>query len=46
MSELFNTLSSDVQYLEITEAPKLRAKTLWEPLLKDYQSYLTNIQSL
>ncbi|MCP4911601.1 MAG: hypothetical protein GY909_00670 [Oligoflexia bacterium] len=46
MSELFNTLSSDVQYLEITEAPKLRAKTLWEPLLKDYQSYLSNIQQL
>ena len=46
MSELFKSLSPDVQYIEITEAPKLRAKTLWEPLLREYVNYLENVSKL
>lgn len=46
MSELFKTLTPDVQYLEITEAPKMRANTLWEPVLRNYENYLAELKLL
>lgn len=40
MGILFKELTDDIKYLEIKTAPKLRAKTLWIPHKKFYQSYL------
>lgn len=46
MGELFKSLSPDVLYLELIEAPQYRATTLWEPLLKDFKQYLQRIEQL
>jgi len=46
MSELFKTLSPDIQLLEITEAPAFRAKTLWEPLKASFESHLKLLETL
>ena len=46
MTDFFKTLSPDIQYIELTAAPTLRAETLWEPLLKYYQNYLHNLSKL
>ena len=43
MTELFKEISTDIKLIEITQAPKIRAKTLWEPLLKYYQDYLAQL---
>ena len=46
MTELFKGLPPDVQLLEISKGPKQRAQLLWGPLLKNYQSYLSILNSL
>ena len=46
MSEMFRELSPDVQLIEISEAPKFRAETLWEPLLLNYLHYMKVLNTL
>ena len=46
MTELFKSFSPDIRLLEITEAPEFRAKTLWEPLIEHYRTYLKNLENL
>lgn len=46
MNELFAELSPDMQLIELTEAPAMRADSLWEPLLNHYKSYLNILKSL
>ncbi|WP_127716328.1 hypothetical protein [Halobacteriovorax sp. HLS] len=46
MTELFKTLSPDVQLIELVDAPIYRAKTLWTPLLNHYNNYLNSLRDL
>lgn len=46
MSEVFKILPPDVQLIEISEAPAYRAKTLWTPLLEQYESFLGSLTRL
>lgn len=46
MSKLFQTLSPDVQFIEMSSGAKLRADTLWVPLLNTYRAQLKLVKNL
>ena len=46
LKDLFKELDPEIQFIEITEAPRMRAKTLWSPLLAYYEEYLSILNEL
>lgn len=46
MSELFKSLSPDIQLLEISDGPAFRARTLWEPLRDHFTAHLEQLDKI